>query len=289
MSQIHQTPSTSLSRREKILEMLGKHGFVSILDLRDSLDVSESTIRRDLESLEEAGEAKRTHGGVFSTGANTVVQQFHSMKENWDQKKAIAAAAAELVGEHETILLGGGSTVYELARLLVRRSLQIVTNSLPIASLFASNGMVDLVFLGGFVHHRTGLTIGPFAIDMLKTLNVQKAFLSVAGISEKGFFNSNALSVETEKAMMNCADRTIILADSSKFGRSSLARLCPWSEVRLLISDNQLGKQWIDLAASAGTSTKIVSAPHEESKQPSKELTSKRTASIGSASQGGSV
>ncbi|MFN7873814.1 MAG: DeoR/GlpR family DNA-binding transcription regulator [Pirellula sp.] len=251
----HQNPT--LSRREKILEMLRQHGFVSILDLRDVLDVSESTIRRDLEYLEESGEAKRTHGGVFSTGPSNSVKQFGSRKGNWDLKRAVAILAAEQIEDHETILLDGGSTTYELARQLVGRPLQIVTNSLPVANLFASNDMVDLVFLGGFLHHKTGVTLGNYANEMLRSLNVQKAFLSVAGVNERGFYNSNGLLVETERTMMQCADRTIIVADSSKFGRSSLAMLCDWSRVHTLVSDEQLDPHWSKLAEQSQVILKI--------------------------------
>ena len=251
----HQNPT--LSRREKILEMLRQHGFVSILDLRDVLDVSESTIRRDLEYLEESGEAKRTHGGVFSTGPSNSVKQFGSRKGNWDLKRAVAILAAEQIEDHETILLDGGSTTYELARQLVGRPLQIVTNSLPVANLFASNDMVDLVFLGGFLHHKTGVTLGNYANEMLRSLNVQKAFLSVAGVNERGFYNRNGLLVETERTMMQCADRTIIVADSSKFGRSSLAMLCDWTRVHTLVSDEQLDSHWIKLAEQSHVILKI--------------------------------
>jgi DeoR/GlpR family transcriptional regulator of sugar metabolism len=228
--------------------MIREHGFVSIPDLREAMEVSESTIRRDLEALEENGEAKRTHGGVFSTGPTTSVKQFETKKNpgQWDKKRLIALAAAELIEDHDTLLLDGGSTTYELARQLVDRPLQIVTNSLPVANLFSSSDSVDLVLLGGALHNRTGVTLGSYSNQMLESLNVQKAFLSVAGVNAKGFYNSNMLLVETERAMMRCADRTIIVADSSKFGRSSLARLCDWSSVHTLVVDDALPTLWKD-------------------------------------------
>ena len=235
----------TLNRREKILELVRLHGFVSIPDLRDALDVSESTIRRDLEHLEESGEAKRTHGGVFSTGASPSVRQFGTKSSGtWEKKRAIAIAAAAQIEDNETVLLDGGSTTYELARQLVGRPLQIVTNSLPVANLFSSSDSVDLVLLGGAVHHKTAVTLGSYANEMLRSLNVQKAFLSIAGINIKGFYNSNMLLVETERTMMESADQTIIVADSTKFGRSSLARLCEWSQVHKLISDDGLSEHW---------------------------------------------
>ena len=236
----------SVVRRVKLRQLIREHGFVSIPELRDAMEVSESTIRRDLEALEDSGEAKRTHGGVFSTGPTTAVKQFESKKNpgQWEKKRSIAESAASLIDDHDTLLLDGGSTTYELARQLIGRPLQIVTNSLPVANLFSSCDSVDLVLLGGALHHRTGVTLGSFANQMLQSINVQKAFLSVAGVNVRGFYNSNMLLVETERAMMQCADRTIIVADSSKFGRSSLARLCEWSDVHTLVVDDELNEKW---------------------------------------------
>ncbi|MBU6172861.1 MAG: DeoR/GlpR family DNA-binding transcription regulator [Planctomycetes bacterium] len=277
----HANPT--LSRRERILELIRQHGFVSIPDLRDALDVSESTIRRDLELLEENGDAKRTHGGVFSTGPSASVRQFGSRSGGqWEKKRSIAIAASSQIEDHETILLDGGSTTYELARQLVGRPLQIVTNSLPVANLFASSDSVDLVLLGGAVHHKTGVTLGSYANDMLRSLNVQKAFLSVAGINQKGFFNSNMLLVETERTMMQCADQTIIVADSSKFGRSSLARLCDWSQVHTLVSDDGLGMDWRGLTEVAKVQLLIAqSHSHELRSDPPSGVSSPLIASAG--------
>jgi len=238
-----------MARRARMLDVIRQQGFVSIPELRDSLEVSESTIRRDLESLEESGEARRTHGGVFYTGSVTTVRQFQRGNPSdgaWDKKRAIAHEAAKLVSDHDTVLLDGGSTTYELAKQLVGRPLQIVTNSLPVANLFSASDSVDLVILGGAIHNRTGVTHGPFTDQMLETINVQKAFLSVAGVNEKGFYNSNLLLVETERCMMRSADRTIIVADSTKFGRSSLARMLEWNQVDTLVVDEDLSTLWRD-------------------------------------------
>jgi DeoR/GlpR family transcriptional regulator of sugar metabolism len=263
--------NTSMARRARMLEFIRQQGFVSIPELKDSLDVSESTIRRDLESLEESGEARRTHGGVFYTGSVSSIRQFHRPNANdgaWDKKRAIALEAAKLVSDHDTVLLDGGSTTYELAKQLVGRPLQIVTNSLPVANLFSASDSVDLVVLGGAIHNRTGVTHGPYTDQMLETINVQKAFLSVAGVNEKGFYNSNMLLVETERCMMNAADRTIIVADSTKFGRSSLARMCEWNQVDTLVVDHELNDSWRDRIASLKTKLILASIDHQE-QQPS--------------------
>ena len=221
------TGSATETRREQLRHQIQTHGFASLIDLAERLQVSESTIRRDLDFLEQQGEARRTHGGVFWTGSAANMRMFEGRRDDrWEQKRAIASAAGELIGERDTIILDGGSTTYELARLLVGKQLQIVTNSLPVANLFASSEDVDLVLIGGYVHSRTGVTLGPFANTMLKDLNVRHAVLSIAGADERGYYNSNLLLVETEKQMLQSADEVIIVADSSKFGHASLSRLC---------------------------------------------------------------
>jgi DeoR family transcriptional regulator, fructose operon transcriptional repressor len=240
-------------RRARLRELIRSQGFVSIPDLRAALDVSESTIRRDLDYLESEGEAQRTHGGVFSTGPTASLRLFEDRRAGqWGRKRAVAVAASRLVENHDTLLLDGGSTTYELARQLVGRPLQIVTNSLPLANLFASSDQVDLVMLGGYVHSRTGVSLGPYANEMLSSLNVQTAFLSIAGADRRGYYNSNLLLVETERAMMQCADQTIIVADSSKFGKSSLARLCDLAKVHAVVTDQGLSPQWRERLMDAG-------------------------------------
>ena len=244
---------TTEQRRAKLLELIRMQGFVSIPDLRTALDVSESTIRRDLDALEETGEAQRTHGGVFFTGPTASLGLFEHRREGeWEKKRQIAIAASRLIEAHDTVLMDGGSTTYELARQLVGRPLQIVTNSLPLANLFAASEQVDLVILGGIVHSRTGVSMGPYANQMLASLNVQKAVISIAGADQRGYYNSNLLLVETERAMMQAADTTIVVADSSKFGHSSLARLCELSDVDTVVSDDELDNAWRERLRGAG-------------------------------------
>lgn len=240
-------------RRNRLLELVRQRSFAALPDLTQQMQVSESTIRRDLDFLEESGAVKRTHGGVFYTGPSPKLTHFdHRQKTQWDKKKLIAEAAAKVIEDGDTILLDGGSTTYELARMLVGRTLQIVTNSLPVASLFISNPVADLVLIGGYVHTRTGVSLGPYANHMLGDLNVRRAVLSVAGITVQGYYNSNLLLVETERAMMKSADEVIVLADSSKFDRSSLALLCPLEEIDLMVVDSGISDVWQRRLADAG-------------------------------------
>ncbi|MCP4193115.1 MAG: DeoR/GlpR transcriptional regulator [Planctomycetaceae bacterium] len=245
-------------RRSRLLDLVRQRGFASLPELTSEMQVSSSTIRRDLDYLEETGSAKRTHGGVFYTGPTPKLPHFDQRQQmEWDRKKQIAQRAAELVEDGDTILLDGGSTTYEFAQLLVGRNLQIVTNSLPVATLFSSGGANDLILIGGYVHQRTGVCLGPYANRMVKELSVRRAFLSVAGINERGCFNSNLLLVETEQAMMSVADEVIVLADSTKFGHQSLALMCQLSDVDTLIADADLVQDWRSRICAAGVNLSV--------------------------------
>lgn len=233
-------------------------GFASLPELAEQLNVSESTVRRDLDYLEESGTARRTHGGVFYVGPSPMLPDFEERQPaQWDKKRVIAAEAARLVDDGDTVLLDGGSTTYEVARLLVGRRLQIVTNSLPVANLFASNKNHDLVLVGGYVYPRTGVMLGPYAIEMLEKVNVRRTIMSVAGLNERGFFNSNLLLVEAERAMMRAAEEVIVVVDSTKFGHQSLANLCPLGEVQHVVVDSDITAAWQQKLTAAGVKLHI--------------------------------
>jgi DeoR/GlpR family transcriptional regulator of sugar metabolism len=235
-----------------------ERGFASLPELASSLQVSESTIRRDLDYLEETGSARRTHGGVFYTGASPKLPHFEERQPaQWEKKRAIAREAARLVEDGDTVLLDGGSTTYEVARLLVGRPLQVVTNSLPVANLFASSADTDLVLVGGYVYPRTGVSLGPYANEMLSRINVRRTVLSVAGITERGYFNSNLLLVETERVMIQAADEVIVVADSTKFGRQSLALLCDLGGIHHLVVDEEVSPQWRERVQQAGVNLNV--------------------------------
>ncbi|MEL6897226.1 MAG: DeoR/GlpR family DNA-binding transcription regulator [Planctomycetota bacterium] len=237
-------PSSEV-RRQRLRRILQTSGFASLGDLSERLEVSESTVRRDLDSLEQSGDAKRTHGGVIWTGSAASMRVFrHQDDESLAAKRKIAVAAAALIEDHQTIFLDGGSTTYELTRELVGRPLQVVTNSLPVANLISSSQASDLILIGGMVDVRSGVTMGPIADQNMRSLRVANAFLSTAAIQEDGYYNRHMMLVETERTMIEIADHTTIVADSSKFGRSSLSRLCGLDAVDRLVTNENLAPTW---------------------------------------------
>lgn len=275
------------TERQQLIEAyLQDRGFAGLGELAAKLGVSESTVRRDLESIESRGLARRTHGGAFWTGESKSMTLFDDRKDGrWNAKAAIANAAAELIEEGDTILLDGGSTTYELARRLTNRSLQVVTNSLPVAHVLSRGSDIDLVMIGGCVRGRTAVSIGPLAIEQIKQINVQKAFLSIAAANENGFFNSDMMLVESERAMLNAADHITVVADSEKFGKVSLSRICELSGVDRVISDTEIGSKWkttlhdagVDLVLSAKENASTTGIPLRNHVDPSfKEVETKR-------------
>jgi DeoR/GlpR family transcriptional regulator of sugar metabolism len=231
-------------RRKQVLDLVKQRGFISLADLAEQLETSESTVRRDLDYWHAQSQVKRIHGGAMFTGDGGGLPALEARAASQvSEKRRIAQTAAARIRNGDAILLDGGTTTLEVARLLIDRPVQIVTNSLPIANLFANSRETDLVMLGGYVYPTTGVAIGPLTIRMLEDVRVQQAILSVAGITARGLFNSNPLLVETERAMMRCAEEVVVVADHTKVGRQALAFLCKLSVIDTLIIDHDLSPE----------------------------------------------
>jgi DeoR family transcriptional regulator, fructose operon transcriptional repressor len=240
-------------RRKQVLNHVEERGFITLADLAREMSVSESTIRRDLGYWERQGALKRIHGGAMSSGNGTTLPALEArLNRSVAEKRRVAREAARRIHDGDSILLDGGTTTLELARLLVGRPLHIITNSLPIANLFANSQETDLVFVGGCIFPRTGVALGPFTTRILEEVHVHQAILSVGGITAKGLFNSNLLLVETERQMMRCADEVVVIADHTKVGRQALAFLCKLSAVDTLIVDQGLAPEHRSWLAESG-------------------------------------
>jgi DeoR/GlpR family transcriptional regulator of sugar metabolism len=228
-------------RRQQVLERVRESGFVALADLARAVNVSESTLRRDLDYWHQQGTIRRTHGGAIYVGDEATVTGLEERStRQLEEKRHIARAAAARLRDGDTVLLDGGTTTLEVARLLVGRPLSVVTNSLPIASLLAGSRETDLVFLGGYLYPKTGVALGPLTIRSAADVHVNQMILSVHGLTEKGLFNSNLLLVETERALMQTADEVVVVVDHTKIGRPALAFLCDLAAVDTIIVDNRL-------------------------------------------------
>lgn len=230
--------------------------------LATELRVSPSTVRRDLDRLEEERLISRTHGGAIWIGDRDGGTRPYAFDQRVDfeaaAKQQLAAAAAELVKPGETILLDGGTTTFHLARQLVGRSLQIITNSLPIADVFVNDENVELFVTGGVLYPRYGVLLGPIADRALQDVHANTLFMSVAGIRDGSMYNQNLLLVEAERRMIRQAQRVVLVADATKFGQTALARLGPIDEVDVVVTDSRLSVATVDELKALGCSVILV-------------------------------
>ena len=244
-------------RRTQILRIIESKGFVGLQELSSRLGASESTVRRDLEYLDGIGQIRRTRGGAAYVGESLTTFEDRRGRASL-QKSRIAQAAAELIEPGEAILLDGGTTTLEVARHLAGKSLQVVTNSLPIVNVLVNQPQVELVMIGGYLYPKTGVALGPLAVAALAGVHVRRLIMSVGGITESGLFNSNALLVETERQMIEAAEEVVVVSDSGKLGHSALAHLCPLDVVDRVVMDSGITPRWRENLAAAGIELTVV-------------------------------
>ena len=251
-------------RQSRLRDLLSRRGMCDLETLAAELNVSQSTIRRDIEILEQRGAVERTHGGVIWVGDRANSSRpyaFHQrMGYRIEEKRQIARAARKLVQPGQTILIDGGTTTFYFAQELLGQPLQIVTNSLPIANLFLNDENVELVLTGGLMYPRYGVLLGPMVENILATIHTTALFLSVAGIHDGALYNQNVLLVQAERRMMEQAQQVVLLADSQKFGQQALSELCALSEIDVVVSDPGLAPAQREQVRAAGCELVIADA-----------------------------
>jgi DeoR/GlpR family transcriptional regulator of sugar metabolism len=238
-------------RRAKEAELIAQKGFMSLAELIQNLDVSESTIRRDLEVLEEQGTIRRTHGGAVYVKDTSALHLAFSDRETSAaaEKQAIAKAVAELIPAGRTILINGGTTCYQVAREIAGRRLNVVTNSLPIAALLSGDVATEVTLIGGYVYPRTGVALGRMAEQQLEGLRASQLILSCAALNPQGAFNPNQMMVDVERRMMEAADEVILAVDHTKLDSRSVVKLCDLDEIDVIVTDAGLvegNRRWLE-------------------------------------------
>lgn len=240
-------------RQRKIREMLEVEEFLDMERLKSALQASESTIRRDLAGLESDGVLKRVYGGAMAIEPKDHALDFAWQSEHMAaEKKRIAAVAARLVQENQTVILDGGTTVAAVARELAGRSLHVITNSLPIAEVFGDSRQVEITLTGGYLYPRLRATLGPLCEQVLSSVTADVLIMGIGGITESGFSNSNTLIVGPELKMIQAARKLIVVSDHTKFGRGSVIHLAPLSEADIVVSDSGLAQEHQDLLKAHG-------------------------------------
>jgi DeoR/GlpR family transcriptional regulator of sugar metabolism len=228
-------------RRDKILELLKEDGSAKVIDLAKLFKVTEVTIRQDLDKLEKDGLVIKEHGGAFLKNVEDQVRNFSlGNQENLDKKELIAAKCLEYIDNGDTIILDSGSTTTEIAKKLRggNRHLTVITNALNIALLLGAETGIEVIMTGGEFKPPTLSLTGQKAADFFKGLNVQKLFLATAGLSLKSGLTYPSISdLVVKKAMIDAADTTYLVADSTKVGKSAFASLGALSLIDYIITD----------------------------------------------------
>ncbi|MEM9420583.1 MAG: DeoR/GlpR family DNA-binding transcription regulator [Planctomycetota bacterium] len=247
-----------VDRQQRLLDILQQRRSAQLDDLATQLGVSASTVRRDLEALEKTGAVQRTHGGAVFTGSPEIRPASFAlaarMTEHVPAKEAIGKYAASLVKPNMTVLLDGGSTVILAAKQITARPIQIVTTSLSVAQLFHEDDQAEVILVGGTVYPRTEVTFGPMTLAALEDLHADLLLFSLAGLevdeasgaeSAVGAYNINLDISHVEQAMIRRSTRTVMLMDSSKFGRRSLVRTCGVTDVDKVVTDSGVPSDWL--------------------------------------------
>ncbi|MEU6285413.1 DeoR/GlpR family DNA-binding transcription regulator [Streptomyces sp. NPDC047028] len=232
-------PRTRSERHLRILEAVGERGAANVSDLSAWLHVSPATVRRDLRFLSDQGLLRRTHGGGVAVDTGIELSLRRKADSLRAQKHAIAQHAVRLVPEGAAVGLTGGTTTAEIARLLAARGpVTIVTNAINIAAEMAPQPQVRLFVTGGHARSQSYELVGPGAERALVEHHMDVAFLGVDGVSAAhGCTTHDPLEAATNRAFVEGSSRTVVVADRSKVGRATLARICPINRVTWLITD----------------------------------------------------
>jgi DeoR/GlpR family transcriptional regulator of sugar metabolism len=226
-------------RQHRIAEYLQQVEFASLEEISKQVEASVSTVRRDLSVLEAGGNLQRTHGGARIINPRTDEFTFSARDTHQlDEKEAIGRACAELIESNQTVIIDAGTTVYHVARYLESKSPQIITNSLPVANLFASANRLEVLVSGGVIYPRLGVLVGPQAVEAFSKIHADVAIMSAGGISLEGITNSHGLLIDIQRAMINAAKKVIFCFDHTKFGRQSVSPLCALDCVDAIVTDS---------------------------------------------------
>ncbi len=238
---------STVGRRKEILTILSEKGKVMVNDLSKKFKVSEVTIRNDLDQLEQKNALIRARGGAlkFETGVAIDQRLTDKSKINFKDKNSIGKRAAQLILESDTIIIDSGSTTAELVRHLpILNDLTVITNALNIANLLGSSPNINMIIPGGYLRKNSLSLVGPLAEKSLRNFNVDKVFLGVDGFDTKqGIFTPNVEEARLNEIMIEISKEVIVLVDSSKFKKRSLAFICNINQIDKVITDANISPE----------------------------------------------
>ena len=248
-------------RQKQILSLLTRQGRLSVGEIVEQFSISEATARRDLETLASQGKVQRVHGGVIAMeAAPPELPILERENEQADEKKRIGRAAAELVNDNETVFLGSGTTVLEVARnLRDRKNLTVITNSLPVLNTLAGLKEITVIALGGMLRDSELSFIGHITEQSLAELRADKVIIGAHAISlEHGLTNDYLPETQTDRAILKVGREVILVADHTKINRVSTTFLAPLTAIDKLVTDKQTPRPFISALKTQGIGLIVV-------------------------------
>ena len=237
----------AIERRNRTMEKLQAEKKVVVSELSKLFGVSEETIRRDLEKLENEGLVTKSYGGAVLNESTNIDLPFNIRKNrNVDKKLKIADLMAERIHDGDMLMLDASSTAVFIAKKIKdRKNMTIITNSIEITLELADMHDWHVLSTGGIVKEGSLALVGPHTDQMIKCFHVDKAIVSCKGLDlEKGITDSNEMHAETKKTMFASANEKILAIDSTKFDRISFTKIGELKDIDMIITDKDPGEQW---------------------------------------------
>ena len=250
---------SNYERQQLLIRLLDRRGRLTVVQICQEFDISEATARRDLGILAQQGLIQRVHGGAIPVRkADPELPMLERSHELSEEKSQIGRAAASLVGVGETVFLGSGSTVLEVARHLEGRKITVITNSLPVITLLAQKSNITLISLGGMLRDSELSFIGHITEQAMSELRADKVIIGVHSISlEHGLTNDYVPETQTDRAIIHIGNQVILVADHSKWGTVSTAFLAPLSIVHTLVTDQVTDPEMVEALREQGINVVI--------------------------------
>lgn len=230
-----------IERQVKIKEYLVEKGFASVEDLSKIFNVSEMTIRRDLDELHKQGLIQRIYGGAMANDPAFFEMSVMAKSNQFAyEKERIGQAAAELVSDGETILMDSGTTTLEIAKNLKYKKITVITNALNVAIELAVCPQIEIIVAGGILRKAVLNTVGPQTDSFINDMRVDKAFIGVEGVHpETGISVPDLLNAHSKRVMISIAHQSIVVADHSKLGRHTTNKISSLEDIDMIITDSK--------------------------------------------------
>lgn len=254
------------SRRDLIHKLVEDQGFCTIAELSATCGVSEMTVRRDVQVLVEADILRSFHGGVSAFPSNDFQGSDYRQREesSWRLKTALSHHATRFISRSDSIALDAGTTMAALAQEIRRfDQLNVVTASLPAINALSEEESFSLTVLGGSYHAESQSMSGTVALEAIENMHVDTFFLAASRLSDRGTYCANDFDAVTKRALIEVADRVVLVCDSTKFDQSAIAKVCGWESIDTFVVDEGISLEMATLIESFGVTLDIVPRPDE--------------------------